>query len=115
MINSVTLHVRLGRDPEVRDAGGKKVCSVSAAMSQGRDKPSLWLELTAWGDNRFAHEDLQALQKGQACVVQGRLTVREYEKDGQKREAWSLEVKSLTLLGGARDRAEAEEEMVSPF
>jgi single-stranded DNA-binding protein len=82
MINSITIHVRLGRDPEVRAAGSKQVCSVSAAMSQGKDKPSLWLELTAWSDNRFAFGDLSALRKGQACVVQGRLTVREYEKDG---------------------------------
>lgn len=83
MINSVCILLRLGRDPEVRVAGNKKVCSVSAAMSQGRDKPTLWLEVTAWSDNKWAFDDLSSLRKGQQCVVQGRLTAREYEKDGQ--------------------------------
>jgi single-stranded DNA-binding protein len=47
------------------------------------------------------------LTRGKAVAITGTLKCRRYEKDGQKREAWSVDVKSLQLLGSPGGRTEA--------
>jgi single-stranded DNA-binding protein len=46
------------------------------------------------------------LTRGKTVGVSGSLKSRTYEKDGQKRTHVGLQVRELTLLGGARERQE---------
>jgi single-stranded DNA-binding protein len=48
------------------------------------------------------------LVRGKTVCVTGSLKSRTYEKDGQKRTHMGLQVREVTLLGGARERQEAE-------
>ncbi len=91
MINSITVTGNLGTDPEVkRTAGGKSVCSARLAVSQGRDKPSIWFDLTAW-EGAFALKDLSRCRKGMRVTASGRLQMREYNG----REYLSIRLDSL--------------------
>jgi single-strand DNA-binding protein len=48
----------------------------------------------------------QYLKKGTSVMVAGRMVSREYEKDGQKRTAWSVRADNLQLLGGKKENAD---------
>ena len=52
------------------------------------------------------------LTRGKQVAVSGELRCKRYEKDGQKKEIWTLDVKNLALLGGAKQREEA---VATPF
>ena len=109
-LNSCAFTGNLTRDAESKMVGEVEVCSFAIAVND-RKGVATFINCDMWRPGGVA----EYLVTGKQIAVSGELKCRKYEKDGQKREAWSLEVKSLTLLGGARDRAEAEEEMVSPF
>lgn len=93
MINSICLYLNAGSDAEVRQAGQKSVAGFRGALSQGRDKPSVWFDVDAWSDNRFAFEDVSRIRKGDRVTVQGRLTMREYQsKTGETVQRLGLTV-----------------------
>jgi len=83
MINTATLSLTLGTDPEHRQAGDKVITSARAFMGQGKEqdgsyRPSLWFELTAWPG--WSADDLFACKKGDRVTVTGRLSMREYNE-----------------------------------
>jgi hypothetical protein len=74
MINSITIYGNVGRDAEVRGTpSGKEVASFRLAASQGGDRPTIWLDASAWSSNRFAFEDVSKLTKGDKVIVQGEI------------------------------------------
>jgi single-strand DNA-binding protein len=83
-INSVTLVGQLTADPELRELpDGRPVCSLRLAVNDYRDKPALFIDITTFGDE--AKACAEHLVKGRQIGVTGRLTYREWEKDGSKR------------------------------
>lgn len=90
MINKVTLIGNLGKDPETRNLeSGNTVTGFSMATSEScRDAAGEWKEQTEWHKivawGKLA-ERCALLTKGQTVYVEGKLTTRSYEKDGQKR------------------------------
>lgn len=78
MINVCTFTGHLGSAPEKKRAGESDIVRARLAVSQGKDKPTIWLDLDAWGDS-FAARDLAGLQKGDRVTVAGRLQMREYD------------------------------------
>lgn len=108
-INRVVLTGNLTRDPELRSTNsGTAVCSLRIACNTRRkdgsgqwvDKPN-YFDVTVWGAmgencNRF-------LAKGRPVAVDGRLEWREWEKDGQKRQAVEVVADSVQFLGGRDD------------
>lgn len=103
-MNRVCLIARLVRDPELRDASGTSVCNMRAAFNTRRKVAGEWTEvgnfvnLTAFG--RQAELADQYLSKGREVGVDGRLEVREYEHEGQKRISVDVIVDSLKFIGG---------------
>lgn len=87
MINTITIQGRLGRDPELKTVGQKSLCTFSIAHDDGwgDNKRTFWIAVEAW--EKKADFCAKHLRKGQRVTVAGRLKVREYEKDGQKRLA----------------------------
>ena len=77
---SGTVVGKLAKDPE-RKANGKAV-GFSIPVSKGRDKPTTWVRITAWGKTADFVE--QYVKKGSLVAASGEIELREYESKGQK-------------------------------
>lgn len=90
----------LGGDPETKQVGDKTVCNFSVAVNEkfkGQDVVQ-WFRVGAWGKTGEACQ--QYLAKGRQVYVEGALTMREYEKDGQKRTSLEIYAHNVQFLGG---------------
>jgi single-strand DNA-binding protein len=119
-INTVSISGNLTRDPDLRTTqGGTSVCSLRIASNDRfktqagdwEDRPNyfsitVWKGLGEWLANN--------LGKGDQVVVHGRLTWREWEKDGVKRESVEITADSVIPVprdgggGGGRQRQRSD-------
>jgi len=105
-INQVMLMGNLTRDPELRTTpGGQSVCSFSLAINRswqdqsGQQQDAVdYFDVTAWG--KLGELVAQYLSKGRRCLVQGRLSQRSWEQDGQKRNKVEVVASDITFLDG---------------
>jgi len=108
-LNRVILLGNLTRDPELRFIAGKKpVCEVGLAVNDRYKKNDEWIEetmfvdLTLWG--RLAEIANEYLCKGSPVLIEGRLKLDSWEKDGQKFSKHKVVVENLQMLGRPRDK-----------
>ncbi|GAB2696809.1 single-stranded DNA-binding protein [Kitasatospora kifunensis] len=59
------------------------------------DGETLFLRVNAWRE--MAENIAASVAKGTALIVQGRLRMREYEKDGQKRQSLEIEADDVAV------------------
>jgi len=105
-INQVILMGNLTRDPELRTTpGGQSVCSFGMAINRswqdqgGQAQEAVdFFDITAWG--KLGELVNQYLKKGRKCLVQGRLSYRAWEKDGQKHSKVEVIASDVTFLDG---------------
>ena len=99
-INQVILMGRLTRDPELRTTTtGKSVVNFNLAVDKGgQDAGADFFEIVAW--EKLAELIQQYLSKGRRCLVQGRLSQRQWEQDGQKRSRIEVMANDVTFLDG---------------
>jgi len=98
-MNVLVVSGNIGRDAEVRNAGGTSVAGFSLAVKSGYgDKAqTVWVDCSLWG--KQAESGLvQYLKKGQFVVVTGELGTREHEG----KTYVTLRVNNVTL-GGKQD------------
>lgn len=113
-INQVILMGNLTRDPELRTTpNGQSVCSFGMAINrswQGNDGNQQeavdYFDVTAWG--KLGELVNQYLTKGRRCLIQGRLSYRSWEQDGQKRSKVEVIASDVTFLDGAGGAGAAE-------
>ena len=77
---------RLAKEPECRyTQSGKCYCTFPLAMDDGygEKKKTTFITIKVW--EKMAETCANYLIKGQAVLVEGRIDVRSYEKDGGKR------------------------------
>ena len=96
----ITIVGNLTADPELRfTQGGAAVVSFTVASTprtfdkqsnSWKDGDTLFLRCTAWRE--YAENIADSLSKGMRVVVLGRLVQRSYEKDGQTRTSYELQV-----------------------
>lgn len=92
--NRITLVGRLTRDPEykkVSEDTAKLMFTLAVGRSYRDDdgeQPADFIPVVLWGRN--AEFGSQLLKKGSPTLITGRLQIREYSKDDQKR--WYSEV-----------------------
>lgn len=98
--NQIFVAGRLVRDPDLTvTPSGLSMCKLGIASGRRYQKDGEWQEetsffdVTLWRD--LADNVADSLHKGDAVLVAGRMKQREYEKDGQKRTAWDLEVDGI--------------------
>jgi single-strand DNA-binding protein len=90
---------KVGTEPELKmSSAGKPWLGFNAAVGSGDE--TQWLRVAAFGDR--AQELANDLHKGDKIYVEGRLTLRTWEKDGQTQAglniaAWRIE--KLGLIG----------------
>jgi len=112
-LNKVFLAGNLTRDPEVRHTpGGQAVCDLRMAINRrykdntGKDREEVvYVSVTVWG--RQAETSGQYLTKGSPVLVEGRLKLDEWEKDGQKQSRLGVVAERVQFLssrsgGGSR-------------
>ena len=100
--NKVILMGNLTRDPDVRTVGANavKVCRFALALNERRrDRngnlvdSSTFVEVDAW--EKLAELCGQYLRKGRTVLVEGRLQMDNWERDGQKIQR--LKVRAATV------------------
>lgn len=111
-LNSVCIIGNLTRDPETREVGSdNSVTTLRVAVNDSRRVEGEWTDVPGyysvqvWGAQGLNCEKF--LSRGKPVGVQGRLSWREWEKDGVKRESIEIIANSVQFLGG-RDDAPAD-------
>lgn len=96
-LNQVILMGRLTRDPELRTTtSGKSVVSISIAVDRYSGEETDFFEITAW--EKLAEIVSQYMSKGSKVLVQGRLQLDRWEKDGQKSSKVTVTATDITFL-----------------
>jgi single-strand DNA-binding protein len=98
-MNKVILVGRLTRDPEVRyTQTGKAVASFSIAVDTGfgENKRADFIPIVVW--DKLAEVCGNNLTKGRRVLVEGRLQIRDFEKDGQKRRSAEVVAQNIEFL-----------------
>jgi single-strand DNA-binding protein len=103
--NRVILMGNLTRDPELRYLqSGMAVADVTLAVNDRRKAPNgEWIEevsfvdVTLWG--RTAETAGEYLTKGSPVLIEGRLKMESWEKDGQKRTKLKVVCDQMRLVG----------------
>jgi len=107
-LNKVILVGRLTRDPEVRyTQTGKAVASFSVAVDHGfgDNKRADFIPIVVW--DKLAEVCGNNLTKGRRVLVEGRLQISQYEKDGQKRRSAEVVAQSIEFLDTKATQASA--------
>ena len=99
-MNIVILHGRLTDEPKIETTSSgveyaKFTVAVNRMVSKHKEKQTDFLPCTAWRQSaaflcKYAH-------KGDGVCIEGRLESRKYEKDGQKRTAYDIQVDRVEL------------------
>lgn len=93
-LNRVQLMGHLGQDAETRfTPSGVGKTTFSLATVHSYKKAEEWVETTDWHNViawRLSEKVTAVLTKGNLVYVEGRISTRSYEKDGEKR--WITEV-----------------------
>lgn len=102
MYNKVFLIGNLTRDPELRyTPSGIPVARFTVAVNRPSAKSESnevdFINVVAW--RRLAEICGEYLKKGRPVSIEGRLQVRSYEKDGQKRTMSEVVADGMQMLG----------------
>jgi single-strand DNA-binding protein len=107
--NKVILVGNLTRDPEIRYVGSgaavtKFTLAVNRRSKQGEETD--FIDCVAW--EKLAETCNTYLKKGMSCLVEGRLSIRNYEtKEGEKRKAAEVVLNTMQMLDRAGSRGDA--------
>ena len=106
-INRVVLTGNLTADPELRPlpsgtSVGRLRLAVNTRRKNGQtgewEEKANYFDVTVWGAQ--AENCAQYLAKGRPVAIDGRLEWREWEQDGQKRQAVQVIAENVQFLGG---------------
>ena len=97
-MNHVILSGRLTKDPEIRYTNNNKaVASLTLAVDDGKDKDgerkTQYIPCVAW--EKTAELIDKHFLKGDPLTVIGKISVRSYEKDGQKKYVTEVVVNGI--------------------
>ncbi len=103
-VNRVELEGNLTRDPELRYlASGTAVSDIGLAVNDRVKRNDQWVDepvfvdVTLWG--RTAEIANEYLSKGSPVLIEGRLKLDRWEKDGQKHSKLKVVGERLQMLG----------------
>ena len=105
-VNKVILIGHLGKDPEVQTfEGGRMLAKFTLATTETyKDKTGTKVDKTEW--HNISMWGVQAdiaqkyLRKGTPIYLEGKISTREYEKDGVKKYFTEIIADSFNMLGG---------------
>tara|TARA_B110000037_G_C16778117_1_gene366172 strand:+ start:136 stop:534 length:399 start_codon:yes stop_codon:yes gene_type:complete len=110
-VNKVILVGNVGTDPESKQFDWGLVCNISVATSETwKDKNTgEKQEKTEWHrvvfKNRLAEVVDQWVKKGSKIYIEGKLTTRSWEQNGEKRYATEVEGREMQMLDSKTGQA----------
>jgi|TARA_R110001606_G_scaffold797_1_gene3119 single-strand DNA-binding protein len=110
-VNKVILVGNVGTEPESKQFDWGLVCNISVATSETwKDKNTgEKQEKTEWHrvvfKNRLAEVVDQYVKKGSKIYVEGKLTTRSWEQNGEKRYATEVEGREMQMLDSKTGQA----------
>ena len=112
-MNRAMLVGRLGKDPETSEVKDTTVTKFSLATQRGKDTPTQWHNIGAWGKRG---ETLQEyVKKGDQLAIEGEIRNGSYEKDGKKVYTSEINLDSFTFIGGKSNNNDSDTEDDPPF
>lgn len=102
--NKLILVGHVTRDPELRyTPNQKEVVKFGLAVNRkwGDKEEVLFIDVTMFGKRGAAFAEHN--KKGAAVLVEGRLTLESWEKDGQKRSKHAMIADEWQFMGGKQD------------
>lgn len=107
-MNSIIIHGRITKDPELKTVGsGVEVCKFTVAVNRpvGKNKEKItdFFDVDAWGQSGVFVE--RYFKAGDGVIVQGEMQSRKYDKDGEKRTAWSVHANRVEFAEKKGDSA----------
>ena len=112
-VNKVILVGNVGTEPESKQFEWGMVCNISVATSETwKDKNTgEKQEKTEWHrvvfKNRLAEVVDQWVKKGSKIYIEGKLTTRSWEQNGEKRYATEIEGREMQMLDSKTDAGQA--------
>jgi len=112
-LNQVLLMGNLTRKPELRQTtSGRAVSDIGLATnrvykdSQGNEiKDTVFLDIEVWG--KTAENCTKYLDTGSPILVDGRLKLDKWEKDGQKHSKLKVVSNKITFMGSKKQSSQA--------
>lgn len=115
MLNNIILQGRLTGDVEVKVMNNQKqtkYANFSIAVPKTKDE-AMFINLKAFGET--AENIAKYFKKGNGIIINGKLDVSQYEKEGQKTSFTAVVVNSFDFpIGNPKENAQKENENV-PF
>jgi len=119
-MNKVLVAGNLGKDPEMRfTPGGSPVTTFSVAANRKYKKgdgekveATEWFNVVCW--NKLAESCNQFLSKGSNVFIEGRLTNRSWEKDGEKHYRVEIVAQQVSFLNTHKEEGTEEEVEEAP-
>lgn len=115
MLNNVILQGRLTGDVEVKVMNNQKqtkYANFSITVPKTKDE-AMFINLKAFGET--AENIAKYFKKGNGIIINGKLDVSQYEKEGQKTSFTAVVVNSFDFpIGNPKENAQKENENV-PF
>lgn len=112
MLNRVVLIGRLTREPELRfTTSGTAVARFTLAVDRNRtnkdgQRETDFINIVVW--NKMAELCAEYLNKGKLAAVDGRLQIRNYDHEGQKRTAAEVVAENVKFLS---PKGQSEQQM----
>ena len=113
MLNRIVLIGRLTADPQLRyTQTGTAVSNFRIAVERTRPNPqgereADFVDIVTW--QRLAETCANNLSKGRLVAIDGRLQIREYEYEGQRRKATEVVADNVRFLDWPREGTEKSE------
>ena len=119
-MNKVILIGRLGGDPELKyTSNGTAQALINLATSErwkdsdgNQQEKTEWHRVIAW--RRQAEFAGEWLKKGRLVCIEGKLSTRSWEKDGQKRYMTEVVADNITMLGSKAEGGGGESKETPP-
>ena len=107
-MSMVMINGTLTRDPEMRNGGETKVCSMRLVELNGRKKSPVFVNVATFG--RQAETCKKYLAKGRHVAVCSQLRFHEWEsEEGEKRSEHSIAADRVDFLPGGKKRGGPED------
>lgn len=110
-MNNITLFGRLTGEPELRstDNGTKYAKFLLAVDRRTKEKTTDFIDCIAW--SKLAEIIAQYVHKGNQLSLSGSLETSSYEKNGEKRKAYVVNIKEIDFVSQTKtNEAKAQNE-----
>ena len=114
-MNHIILIGRIGKDPEIRIVGDTSVTTATLATSEkykdkqgNKQEKTTWFYLNIWGKPGETFK--KYVNKGDKIAINGKMETSQYEKDGEKKVTWFVNVSGFEFLESRKSESEAHTE-----